>query len=331
MANADGSAHTDVTRVTLGYWLSSEEHAPTALVDNAVRAEAAGFTTAMISDHFHPWTPTQGNAGFVWAVLGAIANATSSIRVGTGVSAPIRRMHPLVIAQAAATVEVLMPGRFFLGLGSGERLNEQVMGERWPRAGERREMVEEAIEIIRALWAGGNVVHRGDWFNVENAELFTRPDIAPPIMTAVGGWRSAEVAARLADGIVGVSPDPKVIEAFESSGGTGKPRLGQVHVCWAEDEAEARATAHDWWPQSGLPPALLSELARPKHFAAAADLVTEDTVADAVVCGPDPEQHATAIAEFVGAGYTEVYVHQVGPDQEGFLDFYRDEILPRFD
>src|SRR5215207_1587546 len=143
--------------VELGYWLSSEEHTPAALVRNAVAAERSGFRTAMISDHLSPWTPSQGQSGFVWTVLGAIATATTTLRVGTGVTAPIHRLHPLVVAHAAATVEALMPGRFFLGLGSGERLNEEPLGERWPRPGERRAMLCEAVEIIQALW-GGDVV-----------------------------------------------------------------------------------------------------------------------------------------------------------------------------
>jgi coenzyme F420-dependent glucose-6-phosphate dehydrogenase len=315
--------------IRIGYWLSSEEHRPADLVSNAIKAEAHGFTTAMISDHLHPWTPTQGNGSFVWTVLGAIAGQTSVLRVGTGVTGAGSRSHPLNIAQAAATVESLMPGRFFLGLGTGERLNEGVMGERWPRAGERRERVREAIELIRRLWAGGNVVHRGDWFNVENAQLFTRPDSPPDIMVA-GTGATAEMAGALADGLIGVAADPAAVEAFEFAGGQGKAKLAQIHVCWAEDEAEARRTAHRWWPQIGLPPSIVSELATPEQFADASKLVTEQDVADAVVCGPDPQRHLDEIARFVGAGFTEVYVHQIGPDQPSFLDFYRDQVLSAF-
>ena len=175
----------------------------------------------------------------------------------------------------------------------------------------------------------GPVVHRGPWFAVEHAELFTRPDVPPPIMVA-GTGRTAELAGELADGLSGVAPDPGAIETFELAGGAGKPRLAQIHVCWAADEAEARRTAHRWWPQVGLPSDVLSELARPRQFEALSDLVTEEAVASSVVCGPDPQRHLDEVARFVGAGFTEVYVHQVGPDQLGFLDFYRSEILPAF-
>ena len=209
--------------VTLGYWLSSEEHPPSALVDLAADAEAAGFGTAMISDHFHPWVRQQGQAPFVWGVLGAIAERTTSLRVGTGVTAPIRRLHPAVVAHAAATAAALMPGRFFLGVGSGERLNEHVVGGAWPPATVRREMLEEAVEIIRALLAGGPVSRRGQFFDVEDAELFSRPVVSPPIMVAAGGRKGATLAGRIGDGLIGVAPAPGVVEAFEAAGGLGKP------------------------------------------------------------------------------------------------------------
>jgi len=315
--------------VRIGYWLSSEEHHPAELVRHAVAAEERGFTSAMISDHLHPWTPQQGHSSYVWTVLGALAQATTDLRIGVGVAAPGDRAHPVNLAQASATAAVLMPGRFFLGLGSGERLNEQAFGGRWPRAGERRARLTEAIEVIRRLWDGDDVVHRGDWFQVEHAQLFTRPDTPPPLYVA-GSGRTAEMAGEHADGLIGIAADPTAIEAFEHGGGTGKPRVAQIHVCWATDEAGARATAHRWWPQVGLPAAALSELARPKDFAAMAALVDEDQVAEAVVCGPDPERHIAAIRRFIGAGFTEVQVHQVGPDQLGFLDFYRDHVLAEF-
>ncbi|UDY37534.1 TIGR03557 family F420-dependent LLM class oxidoreductase [Dermatobacter hominis] len=321
------STDPDGRGVRLGYWLSSEEHHPADLVRHAVAAEDHGFVAAMISDHLHPWTPQQGHAPYVWSVLGAIGQATSTLRVGTGVVAPGSRSHPINIAQASATAEVLMPGRFFLGLGSGERLNEQAFGDRWPRAGERRARLSEAIDLIRRLWDGDDVSFRGDWFAVEHAQLHTRPDTPPPLLVA-GGGRTAAMAGEKADGLIGVAPDPSAVEAFEHGGGAGKPRLAQLHVCWAATEAEGRATALRWWPQVGLPTPVLSELARPSDFAALAALVDEDAVAEQVVCGPDPDRHLAAIERFVGAGYTEVHVHQVGPDQLGFLDFYRDRVLP---
>jgi coenzyme F420-dependent glucose-6-phosphate dehydrogenase len=313
----------------LGYWLSSEEHPPRRLVELAVAAEQTGFRTAMISDHYHPWVGAQGQAPFVWGVLGAIAQATSELEVGTGVTAPIQRIHPAIVAQAAATAASLMPGRFFLGLGSGERLNEHVTGQHWPSAGARREMLEEAVEVIRALFEGKLVNHRGPHFTVEGARLYTLPDELPPIHLAASGKRSAALAGRIADGLIGVVPSPDHVDAFEANGGRGKPRLAQVHVCVDEDEAAARRTALRYWPQGAIEGTALAELPRPEEFEQLAALVTEDQVADVVVCGIDVDRHLEAIAEFATAGFDTVYVHGVGPDQETFLRFYRDEVLPR--
>jgi coenzyme F420-dependent glucose-6-phosphate dehydrogenase len=312
----------------VGYWLSSEEHAPRELVQHAVWAEEAGFAHAMISDHFHPWVPAQGQSPFVWSVLGAIAASTERLHVGTGVSATVRRVHPVVLAHAAATTAAMMPGRFFLGLGTGERLNEQVVGRRWPRPGERRHMLEEAIGVIRALWDGGVINHDGRWFRVEGARLFTRPDVPPPILVAASGRRSAEVAGRLGDGLIAVAPDERVVEVFEASGGDGKPRAGQLHVCWAATEEAARRTAREWWPVAAVKGAAMSELSRPSDYAALVADVDEAAVARAVVCGPDVDAHLAALRRFAGAGFTRVYVHQVGPDQRGFLDFYREQVVP---
>jgi coenzyme F420-dependent glucose-6-phosphate dehydrogenase len=321
----------DPRRLELGYWLSSEEHAPDRIVEHAVAAEAAGFGTAMVSDHFHPWTPQQGNSGFVWTVLGAIARSTDRLRVGTGVTAPIARLHPLVIAHAAATTEILMPGRFFLGLGAGERLNEQVVGGHWPTGKVRRVMLEEATDVIRRLWKGKTVTHEGTHFTVERARLFSRPDTPPPIVVAAGGNKTAELAGRIGDAMLGVEADPGIVDAFEATAGARKPRLAQLHVCWAESEEQARRVAHECWPNGALPAPLLSQLATPSEFAAAAELVTEDAVAEQIVVGPDPERYRTAVDRFVAAGFTTIYLHQIGPDQLGFLDFSRRELLGHFD
>lgn len=316
-------------RLRLGYWLSSEEHPPKRLVEMAVAAEAAGFTTAMISDHFHPWVSEQGHAPFVWSILGAIAHATESLEIGTGVTAPIQRMHPVLVAQAAATTAALMPGRFFLGLGTGERLNEHITGLHWPSAGIRRDMLEEAVGIIRRLFEGKNVNHDGEHFTVENAQLFTLPDEPPPILVAGSGKRSAALAGRIADGFIGVAPDPGQVDAFEANGGSGKPRLGQIAVCVDDDEARARRTAHRIWPNGAFEGTMLTELPRPQEFEQVAELVSEDDVADSVVCGTDVDRHLEAIAEFASAGFDTVYIHQIGPDQEAMVRFYRDEIIPR--
>jgi coenzyme F420-dependent glucose-6-phosphate dehydrogenase len=323
-------ATADVTdsALELGYFLSSEEHAPSALVSNAVAAQRAGFRTAMISDHLRPWTPSQGQSSFVWSVIGAISQAAPGLEVGTGVSAIGPRVHPVVLAHAAATASLLLDGRFFLGLGTGERLNEQVVGERWPRAGERREALEEAIPLLRRLLQGKTVNHRGTWFALERARLESVPASPPPILVAAGGRRTAKVAGDLGDGLIGVAPTPTVIEAFEAGGGLGKPRVAQLKLCWASDEQAAVATVRRWFPTVGLPENVLTELSTPEEFAAVAELVTDEALADAVVCGPDPEPMAAAVRRLVAAGFSRVYLHQVGPDQAGFLRFATDELVP---
>jgi G6PDH family F420-dependent oxidoreductase len=263
-------------------------------------------------------------------VLGGIAHATTALRIGTGVTAPIIRMHPAIVAHAAATAATMLEGRFFLGLGTGERLSEHVVGERWPGATERRAMLEEAVGIIRELLAGDNVNHRGDFYRVENAQLFTRPTVAPPIYLAASGPKSAALAGRVADGVIGVAPTARTVEAFEAAGGRGKPRLGQLHVCWAESEDKARRIAHEAWPNAAVQGQALSDLARPKDFERITAALSEETVTADIVCGPDVDQHVQAIGRFAAAGFTEVYVHQIGPDQAGFLRFYRDLVLPQF-
>jgi coenzyme F420-dependent glucose-6-phosphate dehydrogenase len=312
----------------IGYALSSEEHRPADLVEYARRAEEAGFEFAAISDHFHPWVDRQGQSPFVWTVLGAIAEATSTLRLGTGVTCPIIRVHPAIIAQAAATTASLMPGRFFLGVGTGENLNEHVVGEGWPEAEVRREMLEEAIEVIRKLWTGKTVSHRGDYYTVENARIYTLPDDPPPIVVAASGEKAAGLAGEIGDGFWSTAPKRELIEAFQGAGGSGM-RLGGLHVCWAASESDAVKIAHEWWPNAGIPGELGQELPMPAHFEQAASLVTPDQIADTVVCGPDPERHRAAIKEYVDAGFDHVYVHQIGPDQHGFFDFYAREVLPK--
>ena len=316
---------------SIGYTLSSEEFGPRDLVSFAVRAEQAGFDFASISDHFHPWVDKQGQSPFVWAVLGGIAQATERLRVGTGVTCPTTRIHPVIIAQAAATAQLMFDGRFFLGIGSGENLNEHIVGQGWPETEVRQERMVEAIEVIRKLWEGGLTSHHGRHYTVENARIYSLPEDSPPIVIAAAGERATRIAGELGDGFWGLVPDPEVIKAFERAGGEGKPRLGQVHVCWAEDEAEARKTALEWWPNAVVGGNLPWELALPSHIESAAEWADEDDIAEEVVCGPDPEPIIAAIREFLDAGYDNVYFHQVGPDQHGFLDFAERELLPRLE
>jgi coenzyme F420-dependent glucose-6-phosphate dehydrogenase len=311
----------------LGYALSSEEHAPNDLVRNAKRAEEVGFTHALISDHYHPWVDKQGHSPFVWAVIGGIAHATERIRLGTGVTCPTIRTHPAVIAQAAATAAAMLPGRFFLGVGTGENLNEHILGDGWPSGDVRLEMLAEAIDVIRLLWQGGYQSHRGRHYTVEDARLYTLPDEPPPIMVAASKPGAAELAGAQ-DGLIGVSPERELLEAFEAAGGKRKPRFGQVTVCWAKSEEEAKRTAREWWPNAAIKGDLSQELPLPAHFEQAAEMVNEDDVAEMVVCGPDPDAHRDKIREYEKAGFDHVYVHQVGPDQEGFFAFYEKEVLP---
>jgi len=312
----------------IGYALSSEEHRPHDLVGHARAAEVAGFDFALISDHFHPWIDRQGESPFVWSVIGAIAASTDRIRLGTGVTCPTIRIHPAIVAQAAATASCLMPGRFFLGLGTGENLNEHILGDRWPRPEERLEMLREAIEVIRGLWAGELYSFDGDYYTVDRARIYTLPAEEVPIPVAASGTQAATLAGEIGDGLVSTSPDRELVEAYEEAGGQG-PKYGQLTVCWAKSAEEARRTAHEWWPNAGLEGPLSQELPLPSHFEEAAAMVTEDDVAETVACGPDLHEHLAKVEAFAEAGFDHVYVHQIGPDQAGFLDAYADGLLER--
>jgi G6PDH family F420-dependent oxidoreductase len=314
----------------IGYTLSSEEWGPRELVRHAQRAEECGFHAVWISDHFHPWTHEQGHSPFVWSTIGAIAEATDELRVTTGVTCPTVRMHPALVAHAAATCAVLLEDRFQLGVGSGEALNEHVVASRWPEADERLEMLEEAIEVIRLLWRGGQQSHRGRHYRVENAELFDLPAETPPIIVSGFGPKATDLAARVGDGYATTSPDADLIGRFRSSAGAGKPVQAGTKVCWAESEAEARRTAHRLWPTSGLSGEMSQILPTPEHFEQAAELVTEDKVAESIACGPDLDAHLDSLREYADAGVDELFVQQVGPDQEGFFRVYEREVLPQF-
>jgi len=315
--------------VQLGYKLSSEEFDARTLVENARRAEAAGFGFALISDHFHPWIDAQGQSPFVWAALGGIAQVTRRLRVGTAVTCPTVRIHPAIIAQAAATTAAMFEGRFMLGVGAGENLNEHVVAQGWPSTDVRQEMLEEAIEVIRLLWQGGLKSHRGPYYTVETARLYTLPKEPPPLMIAASGPKAAEIAGRIGDGLIATAPDPETMKAFERAGGRRKPRYGELTVCWAESEAKAKKIARKIWPNAVTASTLHWELPLPSHFEAAVESATEDQVAEEIVCGPDAERHLEKIREYAKGGFDHVCIHQVGPDQEGFMRFYAREIIPK--
>jgi G6PDH family F420-dependent oxidoreductase len=313
----------------IGYFLASEEFGPSELLRQARMAEEAGFEALWISDHYHPWTEAQGNSPFVWSVIGGLSQATS-LPVTTGVTCPTVRIHPAIIAQAAATSAVMLEGRFVLGVGSGENLNEHILGDRWPPTDMRLEMLEEAVEVMRLLWQGGTKSHYGKHYTVENARLYTLPEEPPPIYVSGFGPKSIQLAGRIGDGYCGVDPDPEIVSLFRSSGGGDKPAHAGTKVCWAQDEVQAIRTAYETWPNEALPGELAQELPTPTHFEQATSLITEEMVAEAFACGPDPERHRQMLREYFEAGYDEVYIQQIGPEQEGFFDFYKKEILPEF-
>jgi G6PDH family F420-dependent oxidoreductase len=311
----------------IGYFLSSEEHGPDALVRQAQQAEQAGFRSVWISDHYHPWNDRQGHSPFVWSVIGGIA-ATTRLRVTTAVTCPAVRIHPAVLAQAAATAALMLPGRFLFGVGSGENLNEHILGARWPRVEVRLQMLEEAVEVMRKLWKGKLTSHDGRFYQVENARIYSLPDEPPPVLMSALGQKSVSLAARVADGLISTQPDRESLERYAAEGGKG-PRQGGLKVCWGRDEQAARKTAFELWPNNLLPGQLAQELALPSHFDQATQLVTEDEVAELIPCGPDPERHLASIRQYLDAGFDEVYVSQIGDDQAGFFDFWRRELAPR--
>jgi G6PDH family F420-dependent oxidoreductase len=320
----------DGPSLRLGWWLSSEEHDPRALVLQAIEAEAAGLHTVMISDHLQPWVRHQGHSPHVWTVIGAIAQATRDLEVGTGVVGLGHRNHPISVAQAAATAAVMLEGRFFLGVGMGERLNEQPFGQRWPSAAERRSAAVEAIEVIRELWSGDLVDHRGERWNVEGLRLPTLPAAPPPIYVAASGGVSAETAGEHADGLIAVAPDPHLVDVFRGSGGARKRCVAQVHVSLAATEEAALANAWEWWPNGAVPSRVLGQLSRPEDFEAIARGMQPDDVRNTVTIATGAEPVVRAIDRYVAAGYDTVYLHHVGPDQGRLADLVRTELVAHY-
>jgi G6PDH family F420-dependent oxidoreductase len=313
--------------MTIGYFLSCEEHGPTELLRQARLAEQAGFDALWISDHYHPWTDEQGQAPFVWSVIGAIS-AVCRLPITTAVTCPTVRAHPAVVAQAAATAAAQTGDRFRLGVGSGEALNEHILGDPWPAAGERQEMLAEAVEVMRKLWTGKLVNHEGDHYKVVNARVYTRGEQPPPVYVSAFGPGSAKLAAEIGDGLITTMPGSDIIEAYRSAGGGG-PTAAGYKVCHGPDERAAVATAHRLWAVEQLPGQLNQELPLPSEFADASELVTEEVVADKVVCGPDPDRHLAQLRTYLDSGYDEVYVNQIGPDQDAFFRCYAEQILPK--
>ncbi len=311
-----------------GYAISSEEHLPNDIVRNARLAEEAGFTFALISDHYHPWVDEQGQSPFVWSVIGGIAHATERLRLGTGVTCPMIRIHPAIMAHAAATCAAMMPGRFFLGVGTGENLNEHILGDHWPAPDERLEMLEESIEVMRLLWQGGYQTHRGKHYTVENARLYTLPEEPVEVAVAAAKPLAARLAGRLGDALVTTSADEDVVREYRDAGGSG-PVYGQVTCCWGPDEREALETAHRIWPNAGIKGDLSQELPLPSHFEQAAQNVTPEDLAESLPHGPDPARYLEEIRSYADAGIDHIYIHQIGPDQDGFFEFWRNQLAPQ--
>jgi G6PDH family F420-dependent oxidoreductase len=309
-----------------GYFLSCEEHPPQELVRQARLAEEAGFEALWISDHFHPWLDEQGQSGHVWSVIGAISQVTS-LPIATAVTCPLIRQHPALVAQAAATAALLTGGRFTLGVGTGEDLNEHILGQRWPSAEERLDMLEEAVSLMRDLFSGRLISHAGEHFTVDTARLYSVPDTPPRIFMSGFGEKAIKMAGRIADGFVCVQPNADFVRLYRESGGGGRPVQGGLKVCWAADEAQARKTMHRLWPNDEIPGEAAQLLPLPRHFGELADLITEDMIS--APCGPDPAVHLAGIRAYREAGFDEVYIGQVGPDAEGFFDFYSSQVLPR--
>jgi G6PDH family F420-dependent oxidoreductase len=308
--------------VDWGYTLSSEEHGPRRLVELARQAEEAGLDFCSISDHFHPWVQAQGHSPFVWGVLGGVASVTERIDLAVGVTCPLVRIHPAVVAQASATASLMLRGRFALGVGTGEALNEHILGHRWPPPEVRFRMLEEAVEVIRALWTGETVDHHGEIYTVENTRLFDPPEHDVPIIVSGFGTTAAELAGRIGDGFWGHGTDPEPVDRFRAHGGTG-PTYAQVNVCVGPDVDACRRTVVEQWPNAAVPGQLSQDLPTWTHFEQASSLASEDDVVKSVTVGPDADAVAAKAKEFVEAGFDHVYFHQIGPDQDAFFRMWR--------
>ncbi|MEV6739570.1 LLM class F420-dependent oxidoreductase [Streptomyces sp. NPDC051104] len=311
-----------------GYFLSCEEFGPADLIEQARMAEQAGFQRLWISDHYHPWNDAQGQSPFVWSVIGALSEAVS-LPIETAVTCPTVRIHPAVVAQAAATSAVMTGGRFRLGVGTGEALNEHILGDPWPPTTVRLEMLEEAIQIMRRLFTGEQVTHYGTHYKVENARLYTIPDEPIPIDISGFGPEATALAARIGDGYITMMPEEAMVTQFRKGGGGTKPVSGGAKVCYGTDREECVRTVRELWSNELLPGEMGQVLPTPRHFEQLMPLVSEDMVRENRVCGDNVEEHVSALTAFVDAGFDVVYVNQIGPDQRGFFDFYRTKVLPQ--
>jgi G6PDH family F420-dependent oxidoreductase len=317
---------TSPDQPSFGFFTSSEELGPNEILKAAKAAEAAGFDRLWVSDHYHPWMSSQGSSPFVWSVLGALAS-TTQLKLTTAVTCPTFRIHPAVIAQAAATTAVLAPGRFTFGVGSGEALNEHILGDAWPPVSVRHARLTEALDIIRQLWTGDVVTYEGKYFTVHNAKLFTLPETPPEILVSGFGPEATKLAAEIGQGWMSASPDADGLKIYRDAGGKGRTQAG-AKICWAETEKEAKETAHRLWGHEGGGGQLSQDAPMWLQYEAVAELTSPDDMAKSVPCGPDAARAAEAINEYVEAGFDEIYIAQMGPDQEGGIRFLAEEVLP---
>jgi G6PDH family F420-dependent oxidoreductase len=311
----------------IGYFLSCEEYSPAELVEQARAAEQAGFEALWISDHYHPWIDAQGQSPLVWSMIGALSRACR-LPITTAVTCPTVRIHPAVVAQAAATSAVLCEGRFVLGVGSGEALNEHILGQPWPGADVRLAMLEEAIHVMRELWKGKFTDHHGTYYTVENARIYTLPDTPPPVYVSGFGPSSVDLAARVGDGYISTMPDAELVRRFREGGGGSKPAQAGFKAAFADSEDEGVHLAYEKWPNAGLPGELSQVLPSPKHFEQASELVKPEMMRESFVCGNDPDKHLEKIDEYAKAGFDEVYVANTGPHYHGLFDLYAKRVLP---
>lgn len=311
----------------IGYFLSCEEYTPHELVDQAWAAADAGFDCLWISDHYHPWNDEQGQSAFVWSIIGAISQACE-LPVTTAVTCPTQRIHPAVIAQAAASSAVLLNGRFTLGVGTGEALNEHITGEGWPHEDVRLEMLDEAVEVIRRLWSGEVLSHDGRFYTVDTARIYSLPEEPPPIYVSGFGPKAIELAGRIGDGFISTKPDADALRQFRSAKGRNAPAEAGVKVAFAPTEEEGVDHAHRLWANAGVPGELAQVLPSPQHFEQASQLVTREMTAKSVAAGPDPETHLAAIRPYFEAGYDTVNVANMGPHYREMIQFYGSVIIP---
>ena len=306
----------------------SEEHGPSELVENARRAEEVGFDFVAISDHFHPWVAAQGHSPAAWSVLGAIAARTERIGIATAVTCPTIRYHPALIAQSAATIALLSNGRFTLGLGSGENLNEHVVGAGWPAPSTRQAMLSEAVDIIQKLWTGEELSFEGEFFEVDRAKLYDVPTKAPQLAIAAGGKKGAKLAGAKGAGLFATEAKPELVQTWRDAGGKGAG-YAEVALSYAKTEAEAVRVAHERFSFGLLGWKVLPELPTPASFEGALAHVHPEDVAKQISCGPDPERHVQAIRKYAEAGFDHLVLVGIGPDQAGFLRFWKEELAPR--